>query len=133
MTRCLLVHPMLLSWAPHAMRPVSRPGMAEPPRSLSGAPARRLGEIRRRPGEGGQARRDLRSRHAARRVGEGPPIGLARPHALSRHVPDPDALSQLLLRLSVTSSLYCLSRLTAPWGFQVGARPMPAFHLLLSG
>src|SRR5262245_45403047 len=46
---------------------------------------------------------------------------------------DPDALSQLLLRLSVTSSLYCLSRLTAPWGFQVGARPMPAFHLLLSG
>ena len=46
---------------------------------------------------------------------------------------DPDALSQLLLRLSVTSSLYCLSRMTAPWGFQVAARPMPAFHLLLSG
>jgi AraC family transcriptional regulator, alkane utilization regulator len=46
---------------------------------------------------------------------------------------DPDALSQLLLRLSVTSSLYCLSQMTAPWGFQVGARPIPAFHLLLSG
>lgn len=46
---------------------------------------------------------------------------------------EPDALSQLLLRLSVTSSLYCLSKMTAPWGFQVAARPMPAFHLLLSG
>ena len=46
---------------------------------------------------------------------------------------DPDAISQLLLRLTVTSSLYCLSRMTAPWGFQVAARPMPAFHLLLSG
>jgi AraC family transcriptional regulator, alkane utilization regulator len=46
---------------------------------------------------------------------------------------DPDALSQLLLRLSVTSSLYCLSQMSAPWGFQVGARPMPAFHLLTSG
>ena len=28
---------------------------------------------------------------------------------------DPDAISQLLLRLTVTSSLYCLSRMTAPW------------------
>ncbi len=46
---------------------------------------------------------------------------------------DPDALSQLLLRLSVTSSLYCMSQMTAPWGFRVAARPMPAFHLLLSG
>ena len=46
---------------------------------------------------------------------------------------DPDGLSQLLLRLSVTSSLYCVSQMSAPWGFQVGARPMPAFHLLISG
>lgn len=47
--------------------------------------------------------------------------------------PDPDGLSQLLLRLSVSSTLYCQSHMSAPWGFKVAARPRPAFHLLTSG
>lgn len=47
--------------------------------------------------------------------------------------PSEDALSQVLLRLSVTSSLYCLSEMTAPWGFRVAARSSPAFHLLTAG
>lgn len=46
---------------------------------------------------------------------------------------DPDGLSQLLLRLTVTSTVYCLSHMTSPWGFKVAARPRPAFHLLTSG
>jgi AraC-like DNA-binding protein len=46
---------------------------------------------------------------------------------------DSDSLSQLLLRLSVNSTLYCLSAMTAPWGFKVAARSGPAFHLLTSG
>jgi AraC-like DNA-binding protein len=46
---------------------------------------------------------------------------------------DPDVLSQLLLRLTVNSTLYCLSAMTAPWGFKVAARSGPAFHLLTSG
>lgn len=47
--------------------------------------------------------------------------------------PDPDGLSQLLLRLTVTSTVYCLSHMSSPWGFRVAARPRPAFHLLTSG
>jgi AraC-like DNA-binding protein len=46
---------------------------------------------------------------------------------------DSDVLSQLLLRLTVNSTLYCLSAMTAPWGFKVAARSGPAFHLLTSG
>jgi AraC family transcriptional regulator, alkane utilization regulator len=46
---------------------------------------------------------------------------------------DTDGLSQLLLRLSVNSTVYCLSEMTAPWGFQVAARSGPAFHLLTAG
>ena len=46
---------------------------------------------------------------------------------------DPDGLSQLLLRLTVTSTVYCLSHMTSPWGFRVAARPQPAFHLLTAG
>jgi AraC-like DNA-binding protein len=46
---------------------------------------------------------------------------------------DPDGLSQLLLRLTVTSTVYCLSHMTSPWGFKVAARARPAFHLLTSG
>ena len=46
---------------------------------------------------------------------------------------DADGLSQLLLRLTVNSTLYCLSEMTAPWGFQVAARSSPAFHLLTAG
>lgn len=44
-----------------------------------------------------------------------------------------DGLSQLLLRLTVNSTVYCLSEMTAPWGFQVAARSGPAFHLLTAG
>jgi len=35
--------------------------------------------------------------------------------------------------MSVTSSLYCLSEMTAPWGFQVAARSSPVFHLITAG
>jgi AraC-like DNA-binding protein len=47
--------------------------------------------------------------------------------------PSGDGLTQVLLRLTVTSSLYCLSEMTAPWGFRVAARSTPAFHLLTRG
>ncbi len=47
--------------------------------------------------------------------------------------PDPDGLSQLLLRLTVSSTVYCLSQMSSPWGFKVAARARPAFHLLTSG
>ena len=46
---------------------------------------------------------------------------------------DADGLSQLLLRLTVNSTVYCLSEMTAPWGFRVAARSGPAFHLLTAG
>jgi AraC-like DNA-binding protein len=46
---------------------------------------------------------------------------------------EPDGLSQLLLRLTVSSTVYCLSHMTSPWGFKVAARPRPAFHLLTAG
>src|SRR5262249_24057398 len=86
MTRCLLVRSMPLSGAAYAIQPASRPGMGEAPRFLSGAPARRLGEVRRRSGRRGWGRRDLRSTHAARRVADEPPVGLVRPDALPRYV-----------------------------------------------
>ena len=47
--------------------------------------------------------------------------------------PEPDGLSQLLLRLTVSSTVYCLSHMSSPWGFKVAARPRPAFHLLTAG
>src|SRR5437762_7794412 len=46
---------------------------------------------------------------------------------------DSDGLSQVLLRLTVTSTVYCLSEMSSPWGFRVAERPSPAFHLLTSG
>lgn len=46
---------------------------------------------------------------------------------------NPDGLSQLLLRLTVNSTIYCLSEMTAPWGFKVAARLSPAFHLVTAG
>lgn len=46
---------------------------------------------------------------------------------------DPDGLSQLLLRLTVTSTVYCLSHMSSPWGFKVAARSRPAFHLMTAG
>jgi AraC-like DNA-binding protein len=33
----------------------------------------------------------------------------------------------------VSSTVYCLSEMTSPWGFKVAARSSPAFHLLTSG
>lgn len=47
--------------------------------------------------------------------------------------PDPDGLSQLLLRLTVNSTIYCLSHMSSPWGFKVASRSRPAFHLLTVG
>jgi AraC-like DNA-binding protein len=47
--------------------------------------------------------------------------------------PDADGLSQMLLRLSVSSTLYCISQMSAPWGFKVAARGNPVFHLLTNG
>lgn len=44
-----------------------------------------------------------------------------------------DGLSQVLMRVSVSSTIYCLSDMTSPWGFRVAAREIPAFHLLTSG
>ena len=46
---------------------------------------------------------------------------------------DRDGLSQLLLQLTVNSTIYCLSHMSSPWGFKVAARPSPAFHLLTAG
>ena len=45
---------------------------------------------------------------------------------------DPDGLSELLLRLTVSSTVYCFF-MTSPWGFKVPPRPAPAFHILTSG
>ena len=45
---------------------------------------------------------------------------------------DPDALSEVLLRLSVNSTVYCFF-MSSPWGFKVPARQVPAFHILTSG
>ena len=47
--------------------------------------------------------------------------------------PEGDGVTQLLLGVNVSSTLYCLSNMSAPWGFRVAARPAPAFHLLTSG
>jgi AraC-like DNA-binding protein len=45
---------------------------------------------------------------------------------------DPDGLSELLLRLTVSSTVYCFF-MSSPWGFRVPAGPMPAFHLMTTG
>jgi AraC-like DNA-binding protein len=44
-----------------------------------------------------------------------------------------DAVSELLAGLTVRSSVYCLSDLGAPWGFQVDADDIAKFHLVLEG
>lgn len=51
---------------------------------------------------------------------------------LTNFSPD-DGLTEALLRLRVTSTVYCLSDMTRPWGFRVARREGPAFHLLTSG
>jgi AraC-like DNA-binding protein len=45
---------------------------------------------------------------------------------------DADALSEVLLRLSVNSTVFCFF-MSSPWGFKVPAREVPAFHILTSG
>ena len=47
--------------------------------------------------------------------------------------PNADGLSQLLFRLTVTSTVFCLSEMSSPWGFRVAGRSSPSFHLLTSG
>jgi AraC-like DNA-binding protein len=44
-----------------------------------------------------------------------------------------DPVSEMLLRLSVRSTVYCLSEMRAPWGFRVAAREVAAFHLMTAG
>ena len=38
---------------------------------------------------------------------------------------EPDGLSQLLLRLTVSSTVNCLSHMSSPWGLKVAARSRP--------
>jgi len=45
---------------------------------------------------------------------------------------DPDGLSELLLRLTVSSTVFCFF-MSSPWGFRVPRRPVPAFHIITSG
>jgi len=44
-----------------------------------------------------------------------------------------DAVTDLLTALTVHSSVYCLSELRAPWGFQVDGANVAKFHLVLEG
>ncbi len=44
-----------------------------------------------------------------------------------------DPIADALTALRVRSSIFCLSELTAPWGFSVHGAPMSKFHLVLSG
>src|SRR5215469_18881784 len=91
--------------------------MSGPPPGFAGAPGRRRGESFRR---GGKVEVDgsRPKMVAVRRLGT---------------FSDADGVSQLLFRLSVTSTVFCLSEMSAPWGFEVAARPSPAFHLLTAG
>jgi AraC-like DNA-binding protein len=44
-----------------------------------------------------------------------------------------DAVGQALSAIQVRSSVYCLSELKAPWGFQVEGANLAKFHLVLEG
>jgi AraC-like DNA-binding protein len=44
-----------------------------------------------------------------------------------------DPVTELLTALTVHSSVYCLSELRAPWGFEVGGASVAKFHLVLEG
>jgi AraC-like DNA-binding protein len=44
-----------------------------------------------------------------------------------------DGVSSLLNAIKVHSSVFCLSDLGAPWGFEVGASTIAKFHLVLEG
>jgi AraC-like DNA-binding protein len=47
--------------------------------------------------------------------------------------PHADPLDETLAAISVRSSVYCLSELTAPWGFRVDGANVAKFHLVLEG
>src|ERR1700680_2005067 len=94
--------------------------MSGPPTALAKTPSRSLDEFCERVGKVQAGRRHLRS------VGRGVMRSLG-------SFSESDGLSQLLLRLTGNSTVYCLSEMTAPWGFQVAARSGPAFHLLTAG
>src|SRR5499427_5176956 len=44
-----------------------------------------------------------------------------------------DTVSELLTMLRVRSTVYCLSELREPWGFEVNGADVPKFHLVLAG
>jgi hypothetical protein len=44
-----------------------------------------------------------------------------------------DAVTELLAALRVRSTVYCLSELREPWGFEVGGVNVAKFHLVLAG
>jgi AraC-like DNA-binding protein/mannose-6-phosphate isomerase-like protein (cupin superfamily) len=44
-----------------------------------------------------------------------------------------DSVTELLTALTVRSSVYCLSELRAPWGFEVGGANVAKFHFVLEG
>ncbi len=50
---------------------------------------------------------------------------------LNAHTDDP--VSEVLARLRVHSTVYCLAELHSPWGFRVEGRDVAKFHLLLEG
>jgi AraC family transcriptional regulator, alkane utilization regulator len=45
----------------------------------------------------------------------------------------PDALSEILTTLRLTTTLYCRSEVTAPWGLRIPARDGAAFHAVRRG
>src|SRR5215469_8647180 len=49
------------------------------------------------------------------------------------NTPPRDSVSDMLTALTVQSSVYCLSELRAPWGFEVGGANVAKFHLVLEG
>src|SRR4249920_2013238 len=44
-----------------------------------------------------------------------------------------DAVTELLTALRVRSTVYCLSELREPWGFEVDGANVAKFHLVLAG
>ena len=44
-----------------------------------------------------------------------------------------DTVTELLSRVRVSSSIYCLSELGAPWGFEVDGTEFAKFHLVIDG
>jgi AraC-like DNA-binding protein len=49
------------------------------------------------------------------------------------NTPPRDTVTEMLTALTVQSSVYCLSELRAPWGFEVGGANVAKFHLVLEG